>query len=124
MLAQRYRFHGYNSLRYVYKHGDAVRSQFVTIKSSQNPRRKAPRVAVVVSKKIWKRAVKRNYIRRRLYEIVRQEMPLFRDGQDIVCIVSSPDVYTVSSRELSIHMHEMFVSANLYKTDAKSGIIE
>lgn len=123
MLAQRYRFHGYNSLRYVYKNGDAVRSQFMTIKFNHNPRRRNSRIAVVVSKKIWKRAVGRNRIRRRLYELLRRELPLMQGSFDIVCIVSSPDVYAMSSDELEKHTKEMLASANLYKTDTKDAII-
>lgn len=123
MLTQRNRFHGYNSLRYVYKNGEAVRSQFATMKFSHNPRRRSPRIAVVVSKKIWKRAVGRNRIRRRVYEALRQELPDIQGSFDIVYIVSSPDIYAVSSSELQSHIKEMLTSANLYKTDKEDGII-
>lgn len=123
MLAQRYRFHGHNSLRYVYKNGEAIRSQLLVIKFSKNPRRRQSRVAVVVSKKIWKRAVGRNRIRRRLYELLRHELPYILDSTDIVCIVSSPDVHTMPSSELSQYLHDMLASANLYKAESESGII-
>ncbi|HEY0965202.1 MAG TPA: ribonuclease P protein component [Candidatus Saccharimonadales bacterium] len=124
MLAQRYRFHGYNSLRFVYKNGEAVRSQLFVIKFSHNPRRRHSRVAVVVSKKIWKRAVGRNRIRRRLYELLRQELPNIRDSLDIVCIVASPDVHAMPSDELKRYLHEMFTSANLYKEGVEDDIIK
>ncbi len=123
MLAQRYRFHGHNSLRYVYKNGEAVRSQLLVIKFNKNPRRRHSRVAVVVSKKIWKRAVGRNRIRRRLYELLRHELPHITEPTDIVCIVSSPDIYTATPDELAQYLHNMLVSANIYKTGPQSCII-
>ena len=73
MLAQKFRFHGHGSLRYLYKNGDAVRSHLITLKYIANPRRKTSRFTVVVGKKVIKSAVKRNRIRRRVYEVVRLE---------------------------------------------------
>ena len=57
MIPFSYRFHGHNSLRYVYKNGQAVRSRLATLKSSPNPHRKKSRIAVVVGKKVLKRII-------------------------------------------------------------------
>ena len=70
MLQQRYRFHGYGGLRYLYRHASAERSRLLTVKYVTNRRRRMPRIAVVVSKKVHKSAVGRNRIRRRIYEIL------------------------------------------------------
>ena len=115
MLSSNYRFHGHGSLRYVYKNGQAVRSHFVTIKHVVNPRRKQSRFAIVVSKKVMKSAVGRNRIRRRIYEIVRQELPHFRTVSDIVVIVFSAELATMPIEELSDTLHQLFDQANLYK---------
>jgi ribonuclease P protein component len=72
MISTRHRFHGYGSLKYVYRHGHTVRGPLFAIKSVDNPKRKSYRLAVVVSKKVNKSAVARNRIRRRLYEGVRE----------------------------------------------------
>ena len=79
MLAQKNRFAGHGSLRYVYANGNAVRTQKIVVKFTRNPHRTDSRFAVVVSKKVLKSAVGRNRIRRRVYEIIRKEMPRF-DG--------------------------------------------
>ena len=71
MISTRHRFHGYSSLKYVYRHGHTVRGPLFAIKSVENPKRKSYRLAVVVSKKVNKSAVARNRMRRRLYEGVR-----------------------------------------------------
>ena len=53
----------------------AVRARLMTVKYVNNPHRKHSRFSVVVSKKVHKGAVGRNRIRRRVYEIIRQELP-------------------------------------------------
>jgi len=72
MITRKNRFHGYGSLKYVYRHGQTVRGPLFALKTVDNPKRKSYRLAVVVSKKVNKSAVARNRIRRRLYEAARQ----------------------------------------------------
>jgi ribonuclease P protein component len=116
MIPFSYRFHGHNSLRYVYKNGQAVRSHLATLKSSPNPHRKKSRIAVVVGKKILKSAVGRNRIRRRIYEYIRQQMPRLDKNFDIVIIVSSSEFATMSSDDLTPTIEDLFKQADLYKT--------
>lgn len=115
MLAFKYRFHGHGSLRYVYTHGESARSRLLTIKHSRHPKRKTPRIAVVVSKKVHKGAVGRNRIRRRLYEIIRHEIGQFYENQDLVVIVFSSEVLTMPHDELKETVQQLLVSGNLYK---------
>ncbi len=119
MLSNRYRFHGHGSLRFVYSKGQVVRSKYFVLKYSSNPRRTAPRVAVVVSKKIMKPAVGRNRIRRRLYETIRHELPRLNEQTDIVFIVVSPEVMTASADEINRSVTSAFTQANLYKSTEK-----
>jgi len=74
MLSRAHRFHGYGSLKFVYRNGQVVRGPFCSLKYTPNNRRTAYRVAVVVSKKVHKSAVVRNRIRRRIYEIVHESV--------------------------------------------------
>jgi ribonuclease P protein component len=114
MLAFKYRFHGHGSLRYVYSHGKAVRSRLVTLKYSRHPKRKTPRLAVVVSKKVYKGAVGRNRIRRRIYEILRQEVPKFHYNQDLVFIIFTSEVLTMPHEELKEAILQLLASADVY----------
>lgn len=100
MLAFRYRFHGHGSLRYVYKNGTTVRTRLMTIKYTKNPRRKTPRFAVVVSKKVLKSAVGRNRIRRRVYEALRDTGAADMPSYDIAVIITSPEVRTIDYDEI------------------------
>ena len=93
MLAQKNRFHGHGSLRYVYANGNAVRTQKIVVKFTRNPHRTDSRFAVVVSKKVLKSAVGRNRIRRRVYEIIRKEMPAEELRSMLVEIFKEADFY-------------------------------
>jgi len=115
MLAFKNRFHGHNSLKYVYAHGKTARSRLITLRYTTHPSRKEPRVAVVVSKKVIKGAVGRNRIRRRVYEIVRQELPTISRGQDLVLVVYSAEVLTVEHTELVQIVRQLFGDAGIYR---------
>jgi ribonuclease P protein component len=107
------RFHGHNSLRFVYANGKAARCHIATIKYVTNPRRSKSRIAVVVSKKVLKSAVKRNRIRRRIYEYMRLSLPDFKVVHDIVVIVTSPEVYTLPAPELAEQMDQLLLQTEL-----------
>jgi ribonuclease P protein component len=115
MLSFSYRFHGHGSLRYVYKNGQAVRSHLITIKTTKNPHRRDSRFAVVVSKKVHKSAVGRNRIRRRIYEIVREELPRMKAVHDVAIMVFSSEVIQLPAPELKEVVQQLFSQAGLYK---------
>lgn len=101
MISKLNRFHGRNSLNGVYQKGKAVRGDYISMRYLAT-KRKDYRLAVVVSRKVSKSAVKRNRIRRRIYEIVRlykkeksQEWPV-----DIVVSVFDEKAAKVSAEEL------------------------
>jgi ribonuclease P protein component len=107
------RFHGHSSLNYVYKNGQAVRDHSVTIKYVLNKHRDNPRVAVVISKKTLKSAVRRNRIRRRVYELVRLRLPELKAVYDIVFIVTSSDFINLSHLGMSQQIDQLFPGLEL-----------
>lgn len=115
MLSNKNRFHGHGSLRYVYKNGEAVRGKMITLKYCANPRRKEPRIAVVISKKVLKRAVGRNRIRRRVYEIIRHELPDTLPKHDMVFLIFSSEILTMPHLELVATIKQLIASARIYK---------
>ncbi len=115
MISSLFRFHGHNSLRYVYSNGKAVRTQLFTLKYVANTHRKYPRFSVVVSKKVIKSAVGRNRIRRRLYEYLRQHIDSLNDTYDIVIICTSAELRTLPFSEISEQLTQLFDKATLYK---------
>ena len=87
MINRAHRFHGYGSLKNVYRQGKVVRGPLFAIKTLSNPKRTNYRLAVVVSRKVSKSAVVRNRIRRRLYETVRLQERNIIGPHDIVISV-------------------------------------
>ena len=72
----------------------------MTIKYITNPHRKTSRVSVVISKKVHKSAVGRNRIRRRIYEIMRHELPKFAGTYDFAIIIVSGETITMEHQDL------------------------
>lgn len=82
------------------QNGRVVRQRLMMARSMSG-RYPAGRVAVIVSKKVYKSAVKRNRIRRRIYNIVRHELARHQGGGfDIVITVFSPEALAADSRNL------------------------
>lgn len=119
MLSEKNRFHGYGSLRYVYKNGNSARSRLITVKSINNPFRENSRFAVVISKKVIKSAVGRNRVRRRVYEVVRHELPKIQGTHDVVVMVFGAEVRDIEHKQLVENIRELFKQSGLYqpKTD-------
>lgn len=115
MLSYKFRFHGHNSIRNVYRRGGVVRGNYWTLKYLVNDHRSSPRIAIVVSRKVCKSAVGRNRIRRRLYEKFRLLQMELKQNIDIACIVTSSEVREMPDLELSNLLHEMIIEADLYK---------
>lgn len=113
MIIALHRFHGHNSLRFVYANSKTFRSSLFAIKVADNPRRKSYRCAVVVSKKVSKSAVVRNRIRRRLYEQVRTHN--ITGPVDMVVTVFNADVATMPAPELQTAFQALL---------GQSGVIE
>lgn len=115
MLSSNYRFHGPNSLRFVYKNGDTAHARIFKVKYVPNSRRETPRFAVVVSKKVHKSAVGRNRIRRRFYEAIRHEIPHMKPGMDIVVLIVSGEALGMPYSDIGAQLRQIFKEANLYK---------
>lgn len=100
MITRLHRFHGLGSLSFVYKKGSTVRGPLFALRFAPNNRQQQYRVAVVVSRKVHKSAVVRNRIRRRLFAIIREELPTNLQPYDLVFTVFSDRVADVESSEL------------------------
>lgn len=101
MISSEHRFHGHNSLNYVYRKGSTVRGPLVSIKFVPSRKGSPYRLAIVVSKKVAKQAVTRNRIRRRLYEAFRLYEHDMHTANDMVVTVFSDAVASISSEELA-----------------------
>jgi ribonuclease P protein component len=115
MISRANRFHGYNSLRHVYRYGNTARGPLFAIKALPNPKRKSYRLAVVVSRKVNKSAVARNRIRRRLYELAREMQNQFNQPNDIVVTVFHDSVAETELKDLRSQLKKQLQDTGVLK---------
>ena len=106
MLNRRYRFHSRGGVRYVYQKGKTVRKPKASLVFAGNSRG-FTRVAVVVSKKVMKSAVGRNRIRRRIYEVIRNNFDLLPKKTDYIFVVFNKDILYMPLPELEKLLGEL-----------------
>jgi ribonuclease P protein component len=111
MIGQRHRFHGYGSLRAVYQRGQTVRGSALSLRFDSRESGKPYRVAVVVSRKVSKSAVVRNRIRRRIYEIVRQNDQQVPGATDLVFTVFAEQIAEMNAPKLQKIVTELLQKA-------------
>ncbi len=110
MLARQHRFHGYNSLKKVYPKSKSLRGSMISLRyTDRSP--KSYRVAVVVSKKVSKSAVKRNRIRRRVYEAIRLSGSI-PPSTDLIFNVYSDQVAEIDFKNLQDQLNELLLKVN------------
>ncbi len=113
MISRKNRFHGYGSLKFVYRNGKTVRGPLFATKSQPNPKRSGYRFAVVVSRKVHKSAVKRNLMRRRLFEAMQSLASDVNQPYDIVLTVFSDDVLEEPYTKLVKQLKKQLIEAGI-----------
>lgn len=111
MITIKHRFHGYNSLRGVYRHGQTLRGPSISLKFNRRDSRRPYRAAVVVSRKVNKSAVVRNRIRRRVYEAVREAEVTIEPGLDLVFTVFDDSLAEMPAAKLQSTVKDLLKKA-------------
>lgn len=97
MIIRKNRFHGHHSVSRV--RGPSLHGQYVSVRFAASGRGDY-RAAVVVSKKVDKRAVVRNRIRRRIFEVLRVECGLAGKSVDIVVYAKTAELAEIPHDKL------------------------
>ncbi len=113
MISRNHRFHGRNSLLYVYRNGATTRGPLFAVKSIVNEKRDTYRLAVVVSRKVHKSAVARNRMRRRIYAIVRGIESGITKPYDIVITVFQPTLIDEPGDRLAQQIRHQLTEAGV-----------
>lgn len=108
MISRRHRFHGHGSIKYLFGHGQTIRTPMFGVRYVNNSRRENYRLAVIVSKKVAPKAVTRNKIRRRLFEAVRQSYESDLGSVDIAIFVYDARVAEIESSFLLEELEPVF----------------
>lgn len=112
MISRKNRFHGHNSLNHTYRSGRVVHGGVMSLRSNPNSKRREYRVAVVVSKKVSKSAVKRNRIRRRVFETLRTESNIIKPF-DIIITIFDESVAEIDQHKLSKILQELLLKSGI-----------
>lgn len=99
MLSKEYRFHSRGGVKHAYCNGKTIRRPDMSLVFCDN-KRGFTRFAVVVSKKVYKSAVARNRIRRRIYEAIRLDLEKFKKPRDYVFVIYNPKLKTAPFSEV------------------------
>ena len=92
-----------------------MRGSLMSLHVLTDDRLQIGKAAVVVSKKVDKSAVKRNRIRRRIYEIVRTHQPQLNKPAGLVFTVYSGEVGTIDAARLEATVLDLLKQAHLLK---------
>ncbi len=112
MLAKPYRLRSSADIARVYKRGQYGASQGVISVKAAASGRNYCRAVIVVSKKVDKRAVVRNRIRRRLASELERRWATLTPGYDIVVSVHS-DISMLPAPELKEHLTRALTKVGL-----------
>ena len=112
MLNKKYRFHSRGGVKYVYQKGKTIRKPGISLVFCDNTRG-FTRVAVVVSKKVEKTAVKRNQIRRRVYEALRKNFDLIPEKRDYIFVVYDKKLRLAAYPELEKLLGELVAESKV-----------
>lgn len=117
MLNKKYRFHSRGGVKNAYRKGKTIRRAKMSLVFVPNDRG-FTRISVVVSKKIDKRAVVRNRIRRRVYEIVRKNFEYLPKKTDYLFVVFSRDIVDMPNNELEKLVGELVTESKVCYTSS------
>ena len=111
MLASKYRFHGRGSIMHTFRRGQVHRSSALQIRVFAK-KSGGPKVAVVVSKKVDKKAVVRNRIRRRIFTHMENQRSRL-GSNDLVISVFDNSISVKPSGDVAIELDDLLKKAGL-----------
>lgn len=114
MLASHYRFHGRSALKFLFGRGRTYRFKPLSIRVAPNSRRVHSRLAVVISKKVFKASPKRNRVRRRVYEILRTHIHHIKPAHDILISIYDPRFFDMPHDELLDEIKKALITAGVW----------
>lgn len=106
MLTLKHRFHGHNSLRFLYQKGKAAyapQTKLLWLPAKPD----SWRAAVVVSKKVHKSAVVRNRIRRRIYEQIRLFAKTGSINADMIVIIQGDHLANSNAQTVNAEIGQL-----------------
>lgn len=115
MSLKKYRLKG-KEFEKTLKEGKSFREDFLILKKRKNNLSQI-RIGFLISKKLSKKAIQRNKIKRRLRELIRKKLGKIQEDQDII-FIALPGLEKRDFRELGNIIDKIFLKANLIKYES------
>lgn len=114
MLEKQYRLTKRSDIDIVFKKGRVYNHPLFYIKLLFN-NLDYSRFAFIVGVKLFKRAVKRNRVKRLMREAIRLNIDKVKDGFDIIVGAKSPDIYMINCKEVEKELMGLFNKNGILK---------
>lgn len=111
MLPKNYRLRLKNDFDRLFQEGKFAGQAFLTLGFAKNSLN-IPRFAFIVAKKVSKKAVTRNSIKRKIAEVIRLNLKRIKPGFDIV-FITKPEIQGKKYKEIEIVAVELLKRARL-----------
>lgn len=111
MLPKNYRLRKNNDFRITYKYGKSFSTKYLVLYIKKHHTDES-RVGFSISKKIGK-ANKRNYLKRRLREIMRKKMPRIKKGHNLI-FIARKGLTDIDFNEIEANIDYLLKKGNLY----------
>ena len=111
MLSQQNRLKNKKDFDRVFKYGKSSKNDFLLLKFKNNNLEDS-RFGIVVGKKVSKKAVVRNKIKRRLTEIIKKKLDKIKRGIDVV-LITNPGLEKEKFKNLEEKIENIFKKANI-----------
>lgn len=110
MLPASFRLYKRSDFKHLFANGRVIYNQYFNIRYIKN-NEKNSRFAILVSKKVSKKAVKRNRLKRVIREIIRLNLDNIYQGFDY-CIILKPKILEIKSLVLKEELLKFLVNKN------------
>jgi ribonuclease P protein component len=99
----------------IFKKGNRIHNNYFVMLSSRNTKVKTPQIGVIASLKVGK-AVKRNAAKRKVREILRQELSKIDPNSQII-IICKPTITSLPHQRLREQLLAALKKANLHRNN-------
>lgn len=114
MLSKEFRLAKKKEVEAVFRRGKFARKDFLGLKCLKKNSEEKPKIAVVVSLKVEKRATLRNKLKRQIREIIRKNLPQIEKGYHIV-IFAYNGASEQSFGQIKKNLEELLKKSSLLK---------
>ncbi|SRR6056297_248807 len=118
MLKKKNRLKNKKDFEKIFKQGESFKNKFLIVKIDEN-KLNFPRIGIVVSKKVSKRSVVRNKIKRRLREIVKEKIKKLKNKKIDCIFIVLPEARNKNFKETEKVVENLFKKIETFSSSTR-----